>query len=77
MPKEEMDSPSKTNSHVQLPLAGVAGLGDVFGSYGTGEADETPAQLSGGPVSDGLSPKLQAASSEVEIKGVSKGRQKN
>lgn len=37
-----MDNPSsKTNSHVQLALARVAGLGDVFGCYGTREAEET------------------------------------
>lgn len=41
-PKERLGSPSsKTNSHVQLALARVAGLGDVFGCYGTGEVDET------------------------------------
>lgn len=72
-----MGSPSKTNSHVQLALAGVAGLGDVFGCYGTGEADETPARLPEGRVSDGLSPKLQAPSSEVEIQDMNRGHQKN
>lgn len=72
-----MDSTSKTNSYVQPALAGVAGLGDVFGCCGTEEVDETLARLPGGPVSDGLSPKLQAPSSEVEIQGRNKGRPKN
>lgn len=58
---------------------GWQGTGDASGCYGTersrGAAGETPE--TGGPVSGGLDPKLQAPSFQVEIEDVNKEHQRN